>query len=61
MKKCDTDGNGKLSRAEIKPVDWSDVMGEGITSLEGVEHFVNLTERLDTCQCYLLVKSSGFA
>ena len=44
VKHQDDDGDGKLSRAEIKAVKEIYLDGmRGITSLKGIEHFVNLT------------------
>jgi Leucine-rich repeat (LRR) protein len=41
-KEFDTDGNGKLSKSEADAVTSIDVYDMGITSLKGVERFVNL-------------------
>ena len=38
----DTDGNGKLSPAEISLVTYIDVCDMGISSLKGVEYFTKL-------------------
>ena len=38
----DTDGDGMLSQAEIDSVEWINVAGAGIASLQGIEHFSGL-------------------
>ena len=39
----DSDGDGEVSYAEAKVVTYIDVSQQGISSLKGIEHFINLT------------------
>ena len=39
----DSDGDGEVSYAEAKVVTYIDVYNKGISSLKGIEHFINLT------------------